>query len=321
MDEDAGFDAQYGDEVDRDSNLEGEEEDLWMRDDGDEDNVFDKNEEGSEVSEFMQEMEDDEFEKHGLKMPADLEGEGSSEEEYGDERFDEYDSEDIDPAGANNKRKVKQDADRDGGESVLDDVFDQARENQEMDIMESLKQKVDEDQHKGFVNDDMLKKIESIENEMMNPKEWQLTGEAKAADRDQNTLLNVHLDFNTATKLPPTITKEVTNAIEGLIKQRVLDELFDDPILRDASTKKKLKDRPEMDFTKSKKGLGDLYAEDLTKKLASLQPEAFLEQELAGPDAPLKREIEDISQDLFQNLDTLSNFHFVPKAPKVESSI
>ena len=40
-----------------------------------------------------------------------------------------------------------------------------------MDIIESLRQKVDE-QDTGFVNDDMLKKIETIENEMMNPKEW-----------------------------------------------------------------------------------------------------------------------------------------------------
>ena len=67
---------------------------------------------------------------------------------------------------------------------------------------------------------------------MMNPKEWQLTGEVKATERPVNSLLNVHVDFNTATKLPPTITKETTNAIEALIKQRVLDELFDDPVLK-----------------------------------------------------------------------------------------
>jgi len=30
--------------------------------------------------------------------------------------------------------------------------------------------------------------------------------------------------------LPPKITQETTNRIEELIKQRVLDELFDDPL-------------------------------------------------------------------------------------------
>ena len=49
----------------------------------------------------------------------------------------------------------------------------------------------------------------------------------------------MHLDFNTATKLPPTITRETTNAIEALIKQRVLDELFDDPVLQLGGEKRK----------------------------------------------------------------------------------
>ena len=53
---------------------------------------------------------------------------------------------------------------------------------------------------------------------MMNPKEWQMTGEAQAKDRPHGSLLAVHLDFNTATRLPPTITKETTTTIEALIK-------------------------------------------------------------------------------------------------------
>lgn len=43
-----------------------------------------------------------------------------------------------------------------------------------------------------------------------------------------------------------------------------------------------------MDFSKSNKGLGDLYAEDMANKLKKLNPESLLEKELAGPDAPLK---------------------------------
>ena len=69
-----------------------------------------------------------------------------------------------------------------------------------------------------FINDDLVGKIEQIEDEMMNPKQWQLTGEATGKDRPANSLLAVHLDFNTATRLPPTITKETTNLIEDLIK-------------------------------------------------------------------------------------------------------
>ena len=104
---------------------------------------------------------------------------------------------------------------------------------------------------------------------MMQKKDWNMLGEAKASERPKNSLLEVHLDFNTATKLPPTITKETTSAIDALIKQRVLDELFDDPVLvqGDGKKRKKLGDGEEMDFSKSKKGLGELYGDDLQKRL------------------------------------------------------
>ena len=78
---------------------------------------------------------------------------------------------------------------------------------------------------------------------MMNPKQWTMTGEATAHERPLNSLLDVHLDFNAATKMPPTITKETTNKIEDLIKQRVLDELFDDPVLKSQDEKRKLGDQ------------------------------------------------------------------------------
>ena len=109
--------------------------------------------------------------------------------------------------------------------------------------------------------------------------------------------------------------------IDALIKQRVLDELFDDPVMKQGQKRKKLNDDKEIDFSKSKSGLGDLYQEDLQKNLLKSNPAAFLEAELAGPDAPLKREIEEIANNLFANLDTLSNFHFTPKVARIESSI
>lgn len=61
---------------------------------------------------------------------------------------------------------------------------------------------------------------------------------------------------------------------------------------------KKLNEQSELDFTKNKQGLGDLYAEDMKKGLMHSNPDAFLEKELSGPDGPLKREIEDIFTDV-----------------------
>jgi len=170
----------------------------------------------------------------------------------------------------------------------------------------------------------MVDKIESIENEMMGDKNWQMTGEVSSKQRPVNSLLDEVLDFNSATKLPPQITKETTSAIESLIKQRILDELFDDPIRKYASKRDRLAADAgdnEMDFTKSKKGLGELYEDDLTQKLIQMNPEAFLDSESGGPDAALKREIEDTAKDLFHNLSALSNIHFTARAAKTEAQI
>lgn len=144
----------------------------------------------------------------------------------------------------------------------MEEVFKLANDNNEMDIVQQLVNKKHD-----YINQEMVKKIEQIEDEMMNPKEWQLTGEARASQRPKDSLLAVHLDFNTATKLPPTITRETTSMIDALIKQRVLDELFDDPVMKQGQKRKKLNDDKEIDFSKSKSGLGDLYEGDLQKNL------------------------------------------------------
>lgn len=105
-----------------------------------------------------------------------------------------------------------------------------------------------------------------------------MTGEVTSKQRPVNSLLNEILDFNSATKLPPQITKETTIAIETLIKQRILDELFDDPIRKYTPRTNRLPksgEENEMDFTKSKRGLADLYGDDLTKKLVKMNPGKF----------------------------------------------
>jgi len=156
---------------------------------------------------------------------------------------------------------------------------------------------------------------------MVSAKSWQLLGEVHARDRPLNSLLAEHLDFNVGTKLPPAITKETTNTIESVIKQRVLDELFDDPVRIETKDKKKSDDYG-FDFTKSKKGLGELYEEDVRNKLIKADPNSFLLNDLnSGTDVALKKEIDSLMKGLFYQLDTLSNFNFTPKPVNNETQI
>jgi U3 small nucleolar RNA-associated protein MPP10 len=151
-----------------------------------------------------------------------------------------------------------------------------------------------------------------------------MTGEATANNRPVGSLLETVLDFNTATKLPPTITQERSNNIEAMIKQRIMDELFDDPIRKYIRGQKGGDDDDNgFDFTKSKKGLGELYEDDYRKKLLKNDPSAFLLQgnDLTGADATLKKEISGLMRTLFYQLDQLSNLHFTPRPAETEAGI
>ena len=60
------------------------------------------------------------------------------------------------------------------GDDDVDQVFEDAAEHGEMDIIKELKKQKAEESKKegGFVNSDLINKIDQIEDEMMNPKEW-----------------------------------------------------------------------------------------------------------------------------------------------------
>lgn len=70
-----------------------------------------------------------------------------------------------------------------------------------------------------------------------------------------------------------------------------MDELFDDPVRRQGSNSKKVNDEDMFDFTKSKKGLGELYEDDYRKKLMSADPNAFLSTDISSADSAIKQEI------------------------------
>lgn len=137
-------------------------------------------------------------------------------------------------------------------------------------------------------------------------------------DRDNNGLLEEYLDFDTATKLPPQITQETTNQIEALIKQRVLDELFDDPIRKEIKNEGQKDDDFQLEFTKGK-GLGEQYADDYANRLLSANPDVF--NDLTGVDSEAKKEIDDLFDNLMRNLNQLSNIHYVPKRKTKETGI
>jgi len=54
-----------------------------------------------------------------------------------------------------------------------------------------------------FANQEMIDKIQKLEEEMMDQKKWQMKGEIECKDRGYNSLIEEFVDFDRVGKLPP----------------------------------------------------------------------------------------------------------------------
>ena len=89
-----------------------------------------------------------------------------------------------------------------------------------------------------------------------NKKDRSTKGKILAKERPKDSLLIKAMDF------APTPDKEFTDKLEKMIKQRIIDDIFDDPIKKDfINLNEEKKAENDLDFEKSKKGLGEIYEE------------------------------------------------------------
>lgn len=153
-------------------------------------------------------------------------------------------------------------------------------------------------------------KIEQMEKANLEPKSWTMQGEVTAAKRPKNSALEVDLDFEHNMRPPPLETEESTASLEDLIKNRIIEERFDDVQRAPALPSKAPKELKELDENKSKKGLAELYEEEYAQQtgLASAPVSSSNEQ---------KKEATSLFKRLCLKLDALSHFHFAPK-PVIE---
>ena len=163
----------------------------------------------------------------------------------------------------------------------------------------------------------IAEEIRKLEAANVAKRQWQLSGEARAADRPLNSLLEENLEFERAGKPVPLVTAETSEDIEALIKRRILAGEFDEIPRRrpdDLATGPR-RGRFELDDTKSGKGLAEIYEEE---HLRETDPN-FVE----AKDEKLKKEHDEISalwKTASAKLDSLSSSHFKPKpaAPNLE---
>jgi hypothetical protein len=115
--------------------------------------IFDRNESDSEVEGYLDDLENDEMDLDGLKLPSDAEeddddnddsedGPGlddyDDEEDFGEGIRDDFEDSDA-PATKKDSRNKEDDEDQSDNEEEIEDVFARAKENFEMDVVENLR--------------------------------------------------------------------------------------------------------------------------------------------------------------------------------------
>ncbi|KAJ1534679.1 u3 small nucleolar ribonucleoprotein MPP10 [Nowakowskiella sp. JEL0078] len=164
----------------------------------------------------------------------------------------------------------------------------------------------------------MQETIANLEAEAVAEKPWGLRGEVSSRNRPVNSLLEEHLEIDFSNKPVPVITEEVTQSLDALIKQRIIDQLFNDVERRlpppeigfDPSRRMEISDQ------KSSKGLGEVYEQEyMTATGSKAQSEKHLELEKQH------KEINEMFLSLSIELDALCNWHYTPKPPSLEIQV
>lgn len=168
----------------------------------------------------------------------------------------------------------------------------------------------------------LAEEIRRLEAANVAKREWTLSGEARAADRPINSLLEEDLDFERTGKPVPVITNEVSEDIEALIKRRILAREFDEVIKRrpdslNGPSANARRGRFELDDTKPQQSLAEMYEAD---HLRAVDPDGHVDKR----DEKLRREhaeIERLWKDISGKLDALSSWHYKPKPPQASINV
>ncbi|XP_012440433.1 M phase phosphoprotein 10 [Gossypium raimondii] len=336
-DDDMDMDEDEDDEEEEDEEGEEEEKERGTEEESENEGeekggIEDKFLKIKELQEYLEEDEAREFGLKKKKTKAESKKEEEDTEEEGDDDEDENEgSEDDDDEAQEEEDGLglfdgNDEEDEDDLENARYEDFFSRKKNKSSKEKAKSRDMLEEDSGSGDEQDvdkrkdgpskhekelDKLRsKIEEMEKANLDPKVWTMRGEVTAAQRQKNSALEVDLDFEHNVRPAPVITEEVTASLEDLIKTRISEGLFDDVQKARTSSSKVPREIKELDESKSKKGLAEVYEEEFVQKTdPASAPLTFSDE--------LKKEASMLFKKLCLKLDALSHFHFTPK-PVVE---
>jgi len=112
--------------------------------------------------------------------------------------------------------------------------------------------------------------LQQLEQQLITPKPWFHRGEVSATDRPSDSLLTTDLQVESNVKQREVMTRAVNESIEEIVRRRVSEGRYDDPVKRTSVKAKpyKVKEGAEVSSEKSTLGLGQLYEEQYMEQKA-----------------------------------------------------
>ena len=145
----------------------------------------------------------------------------------------------------------------------------------------------------------LMEQIKQLEEENLSKKEWALQGEVSSKARPLDSLIDKDIEFDSALRPVPIITKEFTTNLEEIIKKRILEEAWDDVVRKEVID---IPYKPEIQLNKEKsdKGLAEIYEKQYTDKLS----------EIAGKPVSIIDELEDAGNEKLDSFKKVFFFFF-----------
>lgn len=152
--------------------------------------------------------------------------------------------------------------------------------------------------------------FENLENKLLSKKSWQLQGEVRGMQREKNGLIQENLDFEAGVRSKLIISEENNKSIEDIIKQRIMDLVFDDRKISDYKNdkdylKEQSKDFPELNFEKDQRGLIGIYEQEYKKNILGVD-------DVKKKDDKVKVQISELFKAICYSIDHMSRLNFTP---------
>ena len=167
--------------------------------------------------------------------------------------------------------------------------------------------------------------LQQLEQQLITPKPWFHRGEVSATDRPSDSLLTTDLQVESNVKQREVMTRAVNESIEEIIRRRVSEGRYDDPVKRTVAKAKpyKVKESTEVSSEKSTLGLAELYEQQYMEQKA--RDDAALNGAADGTGAAKQHkskqqqerdkqvsEIRTLFASLVADLSALSQYSYVP---------